>query len=474
MKKQQTQPTPETLDRIKSVVGPQGWSLDPNELADHLVEWRQQWHGKTSLLVKPATSEEVAAIVRICAETATPIVPQGGNTGLVGGQIPFHNEILLCFNRLNKILSVDTVNNTISVQAGCVLAAVQDAAEKVDRLFPLSLASEGSAQIGGVLSTNAGGNAVLRYGTARNLVLGLEVVTAQGKIWDGLKGLRKDNTGYDLKQIFIGAEGTLGIITAAVCKLLPKPRDVVTALVALRDVAAALEFLTLSQTACGDLVSAVELIPRIGIEFVIRHVPDARQPFSPLNEWNVLIEFSTAQYPGTLRPTVETLLERALERGFVLDGVIAESGPQAAQLWLLRERLSEVQRYEGGSLKHDISVPVSQIATFLDQATRAVTAAIPGVRPVPFGHIGDGNIHFNLSQPTDMDTEAFLNRREEIARLVYDIVVSLGGSISAEHGVGVAKRDEIRRYKSAVELSVMKSLKHALDPQGILNPGKVV
>ena len=463
------------LDAIRAAVGPGGFSDTPADIAPFLREHRGLYQGETALFVQPASTEAVAKVVSICAQAKIAIVPQGGNTGLVGGQIPFPGDhaILLNLSRMNKVRALDPDNDTITVEAGCTLAALQQAAEAADRLFPLSLASEGSCQIGGNISTNAGGNAVLRYGNMRDLVLGIEAVLPDGRIWNGLRGLRKDNTGYDLKQLFIGGEGTLGIVTAAVCKLFPRPRTVATALVAVPDVVAAVSLFGRLKQTSGDRLTAFELIPRIGIDFVTRHIPGARDPLTKAVDWYVLAELSSAGEED-LRHRLEAALAAAFEEGLASDAAIAESGAQASALWALRENLSDVQKLEGGSIKHDISVPISAIPAFITEASKAVTAALPGIRPVPFGHIGDGNVHFNLSQPPAMDRDAFLDRWAEFNRIVHDIAAGLGGSISAEHGLGFMKRDEITRYKSAVEIDMMRAVKRALDPQNIMNPGKLV
>ncbi len=464
------------LDRIRNAVGPKGVLDTPHDMAPYLIEHRGLYQGQTAMIVQPASLSEVAAVVAICNETATAIVPQGGNTGLVGGQIPFPGDdaILLNMSRMNRIRSIDPLNDTLTVEAGCTLAALHDAAQTAGRLFPLRLASEGSCQAGGVISTNAGGNAVLRYGNMRELVLGIEAVLPDGRVWNGLRGLRKDNTGYDLKQLFIGGEGTLGVITAAVCKLFPIPRAVETAFIAVPGVAQATALLPRLRAASFDQLTAFELIPRIGLEFVLRHIPGARDPLSNPNEWYVLIEISSGQAPTVIRAMLETALGAASEDGLIADAVIASSTTQSQALWALRENLSDVQKHEGGSIKHDIAVPIPAIAEFISRATQAVTNALPGIRPVPFGHIGDGNVHFNLSQPLGMDRAAFLAQWDRFNKIVHDITAELGGSISAEHGLGYMKREEITRYKSAVEMDMMRAVKRALDPKGIMNPGKLV
>jgi FAD/FMN-containing dehydrogenase len=462
--------TSETLERLKAVVGPAGFSVDPDELAPHLVEWRNRFTGKTPLLLKPANVREVGKIVRICAAAEVGIVPQGGNTGLVGGQIPRPDgsDLLLSLQRMNRVRHVDPVDNTMLVEAGCTLAVAQEAAAEVGRLLPLSLAAEGSSQVGGNLSTNAGGIHVLRYGNARDAVLGIEVVTPDGEIWDGLRALRKDNTGYDLKHLFVGAEGTLGIITAAVLKIFPRPREVQTLFAAVRDPDRVLALLSMARELSGDGVYAFEMISRFALELVTRHTPGTSDPLAAPSPWYVLADLTAP------RPIAEGLLAAAFEKDLVSDAVLAGSAAQAKALWKLRESASEAQKHEGGSIKHDISVPVSRIPAFLTEALAAAERLIPGIRPVPFGHVGDGNLHFNFTQPKDMPTDAYLAKWESLNRVVHDIVVAHGGSISAEHGIGVLKRQEAQRYKSQVELDLMAKIKRALDPKGIMNPGKGV
>ena len=450
-------PSNDVLNRLKSAAGTGGWSDDASEIAPHLVEWRERYRGATPLMLKPASVEAVSAIVRICAESRTAIVPQGGNTGLAGGQIPSADgdQILLSLSRLNRVRAVDATANTMTVEAGTVLANVQGEADAHERLFPLSLASEGSATIGGLVSTNAGGTGVLAYGNMRELVLGLEAVLPNGEIWNGLSGLRKDNTGYDLKQLFIGAEGTLGVVTAATLKLFPKPFAIETAIAAVADVRSAVALLNFAQA--RGAVTAFELMPRIGLEFVLKHIPGVRDPLERAYPWYVLIDISLRG--DAQAGTAQNLLADAATSGLIADGVVAQSLAQREALWKLRDSLSEAQKLEGGSIKHDISVPISSIPRFIDEASRAVIAALPGARPVPFGHIGDGNIHFNISQPVGGDRPAFLARWEAINRIVHDIVHAHGGSISAEHGVGQAKVDEITRYKSPAALQAMRAIK---------------
>jgi FAD/FMN-containing dehydrogenase len=466
----------ETLARIKSVVGPKGWLSDPHDIEPHLVEPRGLYHGATRLVVRPASTEEVAAVVKLCAAAKLAIVPQGGNTGLVGAQVPPEdgNNIVLSLARLNKIRSIDPLNYTMTVEAGVILADVQSAAEEVDRLFPLSLGAEGSCRIGGNLSTNAGGVGVLRYGNTRDLALGLEVVLPDGQIWDGLRGLRKDNTGYDLKQLFIGGEGTLGIITAAVLKLFPRPREVETAMIALASVDDVMEVFARARTASGDQLTAFELIPRFGIEMTTQHLHGVSDPIASAYPWYVLLEVSSSEASGASRTMLENFLAAQIESGLVVDGVIAASAAQSANIWRIRDGMTEAQGYEGGSIKHDVSVPVMRVAEFIRTATEAVEARLPGIRPCPFGHVGDGNIHFNLSQPKSADKAVYLARWGEFNDIVHGIVASLGGSISAEHGIGRLKRDELPHYKSKLELDLMRKIKRALDPDGIMNPGKVI
>ncbi|MEQ1752674.1 MAG: FAD-binding oxidoreductase [Micropepsaceae bacterium] len=468
-----TKPSAETLQRLKQAAGSGGWSEDAGEIAPLLVEWRERYRGATPLLLKPGSVAQVSDIVKICAATKTPLVPQGGNTGLVGGQIPNPDgsEVLLSLKRLNRIRDTDPDASTITVEAGCILSDVQAHAAASKRLFPLSLASEGSATIGGLVSTNAGGTGVLAYGNMRELVLGLEAVLPDGEIWNGLRALRKDNTGYDLKQLLIGAEGTLGVVTAAVLKLFPEPKSIETAIVAVPDVEHAISLLHFAQRA-GGTVTAFELIPRIGLEFVLKHIPGTRAPLDQAYDWLVLIDVSV--FGDGQQGSAQHMLTEAATSGLIIDGIVAQSLAQREAFWRLRDSLSESQKPEGGSIKHDVSVPVSAIPAFLRDGAAAVQKAIPGARPVSFGHLGDGNIHFNVSQPIDMQKQAFLSRWNEVNLVVHDLVHRFNGSISAEHGLGQSKVDEIARYKSATELAAMRAVKRALDPRNIMNPGKVI
>ena len=466
-------PSLDTLERLKTVVGPSGYSQDPTEIAPYLCEWRERYQGATPLLLKPNTTQAVSRIVSICNETRTAIVPQGGNTGLVGGQIPSANntEVLLSLRRLNSVRSVDIAANVMTVEAGCVLSTIQKTADSNQRLFPLSLASEGSATIGGLISTNAGGTGVLAYGNTREMILGLEVVLPNGQIWNGLRALRKDNTGYDLKQLLIGAEGTLGVVTAGVLKLFPQPRSIETAFVAVPSVQHAIELLHFFQRSSAS-VTAFELIPRIGLDFVLKHIPGTRSPLAKQYDWCVLVDVSVF---GNAEPGhVTTTLTAAAANHLILDGAISNSVAQRNAFWRLRDSLSEAQKPEGGSIKHDVSLPISVIPQFLEQASNEVCRHMPGARPVPFGHLGDGNIHFNISQPIDADKTEFLNKQDSVNQIVHDIVHHFHGSISAEHGIGQAKVDEITKYKSETERMAMRAIKQALDPNNIMNPGKVI
>jgi FAD/FMN-containing dehydrogenase len=466
-------PASETISRLKDAAGTGGWSEDPAELAPHLVEWRDRYRGTTAILLKPDAVPAISRIVSICASTGTSIVPQGGNTGLVGGQIPDSTgtQVLLSLKRLNRIRAIDADAATMTVDAGCILADVQAHAADNGLLFPLSLASEGSATIGGLISTNAGGTGVLAYGNTRALVLGLEAVLPDGSIWNGLRALRKDNTGYDLKQLLIGAEGTLGIVAAAVLKLFPQPSSIETAVVAVPSVAHAIRLLSFARQS-GGTVTAFELIPRIGLDFVLRHIPGTRAPLVQAHDWLVLIDMSV--FGGSPSGCLQDMLVQAATSSLITDASVAQSSAQREAFWKIRDALSEAQKPEGGSIKHDVSVPISAIPAFLDEATAAVTRAMPGARPVPFGHLGDGNIHYNISQPVDMDKQSFLKRWSEVNTIVHDLVHRFHGSISAEHGIGIAKVDEITRYKSRTELDAMRAIKRALDPHNIMNPGKVV
>jgi FAD/FMN-containing dehydrogenase len=461
---------------IRQVVGAKGMIEDASAIVPYVNDQRDLFHGDAVAVVRPASTEEIADVVRIAADARLPIVPQGGNTGLVGGSVPPSGGrgIVLSLARMNRIRALDAINNTMTVEAGCILKDLQDAARNAGRLFPLSLGAEGSCMIGGNLSTNAGGVGVLRYGNARDLTLGLEVVLADGRIWNGLRALRKDNTGYDLKHLFIGGEGTLGIVTAAVLKLFPLPATRETAFLAVPNVAAALSLLTEARAATGDSVSAFELVPRLGLELVVKHFPGTRAPLNGASPWYVLIEWTSPDAGGGLKRRTEAFLEGAFAKGLVTDGTLAASDAQANALWHIREVLPESQTREGGSIKHDVSVPVSRVPEFIERGTKALESALPGCRPFAFGHVGDGNIHFNVSQPVGADKSVFLGEWDRLNRIVHDLVSDLGGSFSAEHGIGVLKKSELRHYRSAVELELMSRIKAALDPAGIMNPGKIL
>jgi FAD/FMN-containing dehydrogenase len=463
------------LEELERRVGARGLSVEPGQLALHAVEQWGTWHGRAPVLLRPATTAQVAAVLQLCHAQDVPVVPQGGNTGLVGGGVPDRSGrmAVLSLACLNRVREVDALNDTITAEAGCVLEAVQNAALEVDRLFPLSLGAQGSCQIGGNLSSNAGGVNVLRYGMARSLVLGLEVVLADGGIWDGLRALRKDNTGYDLKQLFIGAEGTLGVITAAVLRLLPLPRERQTAWLAVASPRAAVELLALFRARLGETVSSFELLAGDCVELVLRYLPGARAPLARRAPWYVLADVAWSLTEG-LGPQLEQVLEEALRRDLIQDGVIATSEAQRRSLWALRENPTEAMAHEGVVLRHDVAVPVSRVPDLIERAGAELGRAVPGVRIMPFGHVGDGNIHYNLLQPEAMSGETFRARRDEVQRLVFDVVEALGGSISAEHGIGRSKRVELIRRKSALELSLMRQLKATLDPKGILNPGVVI
>ncbi len=468
-------PGANTLERFAAIVGPDNAILLPDAMQPYLREWRDRWFGKAAAVLRPGSVEEVAKILAIAHETATAIVTQGGNTGLVGGQIPSETgeEVVVSLTRLNRIRAIDAQNNTLTAEAGATLKSVQEAAEHAERLFPLSLAAEGSCTIGGNLATNAGGVGVLAYGNARALTLGLEVVLADGRLWNGLRGLRKDNTGYDLKDIFIGSEGTLGVITAAVLSLFPRPSDRATAFVAVDSVEAAVRLLDIASRVSGGRVTALELLPETGLEFITRHSP-LRRPLSSEAPWYVLVEISGFGEPGRLEEALEESLGKALEQDLVADAVVARSQAQAQALWAIRETLPLVQKPEGGSIKHDLSLPLSKLAQFMSEAAFVVERLVPGARPVPFGHIGDGNIHYNISQPVGADAGEFLARWDEVSAAVFDLVQQLGGSISAEHGIGRLKREMMAKIKSPAEIEMMKGLKRLFDPKGILNPGKVL
>jgi FAD/FMN-containing dehydrogenase len=458
----------DVISRLKAVLGEGGWSEDPERIAPKLVEWRDRWSGTTPFLALPRSTEAVAAVVGVCAEAGQAITVQGGNTGLVGGQIP-QGEILLSTERLSAIREVEPYDDVLVAEAGVTLSQVHGAAAQVRRRFPLGLASEGSATVGGFVSTNAGGTQVLRYGTVRNLVLGLEAVLPNGEVWDGLKRLRKDNTGYDLKQLLIGAEGTLGVVTAASLKLYPVLHSRAVAFVGLSSPKDALELLARAKDAAGGAVEAFELMGRLGVEFALRNIAGTRDPLAGRHPWYVLVELASGE-PGAAERAMERLLEEAAEAGLVADAAVAQTETQAKALWAIRENQSPAQKPEGATWKHDVAVPVSQVPAFLAQADAAMRAFAPGCRIAAFGHVGDGNIHYDVLRPDGGSDAEHSARRDEGSRIVHDIVAALDGSISAEHGLGAMKTAEGARYKSAVELEALRAIRTALDPRRILNP----
>jgi len=464
--------SPDLLPRFAKIVGEKYAITDPAVQQPYLREMRDLYHGHTPMVLRPGSVEEVSRILKLANETRTAIVPQGGNTGLVGGQIAHHGEIVLSLNRLDRIREVDPTSNTIIAEAGVSLGRVREAAANVDRLYPLLLPSEGTCTVGGNLSTNAGGTTAVSWGVARAQVLGLEVVLADGRVLHNLNKLKKDNTGYDLKNLFIGAEGTLGVITAASLRMIARPRSVETAFVGVASPEAALDLLGIASEATPG-VTSFELMLRLGIEAVLKYDSGSRDPLGARHPWYVLIELSSQQREG-LRDTMEAILSEGVERGLVADAAIADSLDQAKAFWRIREMFGEVQRQVGGSIKHDISVPVANVPAFLREADAAVLKLIPGARPLPFGHLGDGNIHYNISQPVDADKAAFLQRWHDVNTVVFDVVLKYGGSISAEHGIGIMKRDLLPSIKDPVAMELMRALKRTLDPNGILNPGKVV
>lgn len=464
------------IDSLREIVGNENVLTDPADCAPYEEDWRRRYKGRSLCVVRPANTAEVSAVVRACAAAGVAMVPQGGNTSHCGGGIPRNTgqEVVISLLRMNRIRETDPDNNTITVEAGCVLANVQQHASEHQRLFPLSLAAEGSCVIGGNLATNAGGVQVLRYGNARELTLGLEVVLPDGQVWDGLRGLRKDNTGYDLKDLFVGSEGTLGIITAAVLKLFPVPTTRVVAWVAVADVEHTIQLLTQLGARCGERLTAFEIVGAQALDIVLRHIEGAIPPLPSSYPWYALIELADFTSEAQLSQRFEEALELAFESGLILDAAVATSETQAKALWALREDVAEAQRIEGISIKHDVSVPVSQIPAFIKRAETELTRGFPGIRIVAFGHAGDGNIHYNLSMPDTSENKAFVARSVEVSRLVHDLVAEFRGSISAEHGLGQLKRDEILRYKSTVEMDLMHLIKHGFDPKNLMNPGKVL
>ncbi|SNT20463.1 D-lactate dehydrogenase (cytochrome) [Noviherbaspirillum humi] len=464
------------LEQCRQAVGAPHVITEPADMAGYLTDWRRRFTGRAQAVIRPSTTEEVAAIVRLCNEFRVPVVPQGGNTGLVLGSVPDESgqAIVLSLNRMNRIRAVDTINNTMTVEAGAILQQVQVAAADAGRLFPLSLAAEGSCTIGGNLATNAGGTAVLRYGNTRELCLGLEVVTAQGEIWNGLRGLRKDNTGYDLRDLYIGAEGTLGVITAAVMKLFPQPKVRLTAFAAMQSADDALQLLSLAQGKCGATLTGFELMSDFCLALVAKHFPQLKSPFPDRYPQYVLLELSDSESEEHANAMLEAVITAALEQEVIQDAVVASSIAQSKGLWNLREHIPLAQAEEGKNIKHDISVPISRIGDYIRMTDQRLQESFPGCRMVTFGHLGDGNLHYNVSAPENAADEDFIKRQPEVNKVVHDSVHEFTGSISAEHGLGALKRDEICRYKSDIEMGLMRALKQALDPKNIMNPGKVI
>jgi FAD/FMN-containing dehydrogenase len=462
----------ELIAKFRAIVGDKYGVTNAADIAPYVTEERDLFRGRSPLVLRPGSTAEVSAICKLANEHCIALVPQGGNTGLVGGQTPHNGEVVVSLRRMDKIRDIDTASNTMTCEAGVILQVAQQCAAEVDRLFPLSLGAEGSCTIGGNLSTNAGGTAALAYGVAREMALGVEVVLADGRVLNALSKLKKDNTGYDLRNLFIGAEGTLGIITAATLRLFPKPRAVETAYVGLKSPAQALKLLEISQSEAGGSLTSFELLADIAVDFSIRHGIDVRDPLTTKHPWYVLMELSSVR--DDARAALESILARAMEQGIIDDAMISANLSQRQALWKLRDEMSAAQKPEGGSIKHDISVPVAAVPAFIEAANAAVVKLIPGSRPVPFGHLGDGNIHYNVSQPVGGNTADFMARWHDVNKVVFDIVLRMGGSISAEHGIGVLKRDELPDVKDKVAIELMKSFKALLDPNGIMNPGKVL
>jgi FAD/FMN-containing dehydrogenase len=462
----------ELIAKFRAIVGDKYAVTDAADIAPYVTEERDLFRGRSPLVLRPGSTAEVSAICRLANEHRIALVPQGGNTGLVGGQTPHNGEVVVSLRRMDKIRDIDTASNTMTCEAGVILQVAQQRAAEVDRLFPLSLGAEGSCTIGGNLSTNAGGTAALAYGVAREMALGVEVVLADGRVLNALSKLKKDNTGYDLRNLFIGAEGTLGIITAATLKLFPKPRAIETAYVGLKSPAQALKLLEISQNEAAGSLTSFELLADIAVDFSIRHGIDVRDPLTTKHPWYVLMELSSVR--DDARAALESILARAMEQGIVDDAMIAANLSQRQALWKLRDEMSAAQKPEGGSIKHDISVPVAAVPAFIAEANAAVVKLIPGSRPVPFGHLGDGNIHYNVSQPVGGNTADFMNQWHEVNKVVFNIVLKMGGSISAEHGIGVLKRDELPDVKDKTAIELMRAFKAMLDPNGIMNPGKVL
>jgi FAD/FMN-containing dehydrogenase len=467
---------PALHDRLAAILGPRGLLTDAADIAPHLADWRGLYQGAALAVARPATTEEVASVIRLCAETGTPVVPQGGNTSMVGGATPDETgrHLVLSLGRMNRLRALDAADMTMTVDAGMVLKTAQTLAAEAGCLFPLSLGAEGTATIGGVLSTNAGGNTTVRYGNARELMLGIEAVLPDGTIWNGLRRLRKDNTGYALRHLLVGAEGTLGIVTGAVLRLFPRPRDTAVAFCAVADEDAALGLFRRFRERDDSAVRAFEYMSGLGVDFAIRHIEGVSLPLGARADHYVLVDLASPRPDAGLREMAETVLAEAMEAGEVLDAALAESDAQAQKIWRIREEHPEAQKREGASVKNDVSVPVSRVPEMIRRCSAALVALIPGSRPVPFGHIGDGNIHMNLEQPDGMDPAAFLARGHDIMECVNEIVRDLDGSFSAEHGVGRLKTDMMEEWRGGAELAAMRAIKAALDPKGIMNPGKVL
>nr|WP_210327953.1 MULTISPECIES: FAD-binding oxidoreductase [Bartonella] len=464
------------IERFIEIVGVNHALVDQDVISSYLVEQRGLYHGRTPLVLRPSSPQEVSEIMKLASESGTPIVPQGGNTGLVGAQQPDEsaNEIIVSMERLNRIRSIDVEGNLALVEAGVVLQTLQEKVDEKGRFFPLSLGSEGTCQIGGNLSSNAGGTGVLAYGNTRELCLGLEVVLPDGRILDDLRYVKKDNSGYDLKDLFIGAEGTLGIITAAVMKLFPKPQGKAVAYAGMKSPEKALELLLLAQKKAGSMLTGFELMAKVGMEMSLRYVKGAHAPIEHESEWYVLLDLSSSHSDGEASNTIEDILADALQQGIIEDASIARSVSQQKEFWRLREDMSPAQKLEGGSIKHDISVPIASIPDFISDAAKIIEAISPGARIVCFGHMGDGNLHYNVSQPVGADKQAYLSLWGEMNHRIHTLVMSYNGSFSAEHGIGQLKRKELVAFKSPVALSLMRSIKQLFDPKNIMNPGKML
>ncbi len=465
------------LERLREALGPAGVLSDPAELAPYVEDWTGTHRGSTPAVLRPAGTEEVAAVVHLCREAGVALVPQGGNTGLAAGAVPdtSGDQLVLSLTRMRAVRDVDPVADTMTVEAGVVLAEAQRVAADAGRLFPLSLGSEGSCTVGGNVATNAGGTAVLRYGMMRDLVLGLEVVLPDGRVWNGLRGVRKDNTGYDLKQLFVGSEGTLGIVTAAVLRLFPATPRRATAWLALPSVGAAVSMLGVLRARAGAHLSTWELVSRQGLDLVLEHLPGTRDPFTAPHPGYGLVELGAAEVEHGLDEVLEAAVGEGVERALVVDAVVAGSPAQRSALWRLREGVSEAQRYAGPGLKHDVTLPIADLAAFVDEVAPRLDVLVPGLRLVTYGHVGDGNLHYNLSAPAGgAGDDSFVRRGPELTRIVHDAVAARHGSISAEHGLGTLRRDAAASYRDDVENDLMRAVKRALDPDGLMNPGKVV